>query len=305
MREISRPRPQAGNAQMSEDLAERGPDDGCQQGFPAGFEEDDGLRSAFVRRLLLRQAKDADAIGPSKASRIPRTLVRYWHDSDDLPDDVRACLDSWNRLRADRFELLTFDDASAAAYIREHYTNRETDAFGRCRHPAMRSDYFRMCFILREGGLYVDADDVLVGVGVEDLIADDMLKLQPLCYDLEAHAMAPAGDVWRPDLPTRRRIFYANNDPLAAAPGHPILTRALARATGLLLGGSSSLEIQSTTGPGNLTATLAAHAWELEASGRAPDFRFIRDWDAIAETRWELSYRGDARNWRNMDAGQA
>lgn len=165
----------------------------------------------------------------------------------------------------------------------------------------MRSDYLRMCFILREGGLYVDADDILVSADVESLVADGRLKLQPLCYDVDAGAMGSSGEVWRSNLPAGRRIFYANNDPLVAAPNHPVLARALARSTMLLLGGDPRPEIQSTTGPGNLTAALAAHARELEASGRASDFHFIRDWDAIAETRWELSYRNDARNWRNMD----
>jgi hypothetical protein len=37
-------------------------------------------------------------------------------------------------------------------------------------------------------------------------------------------------------------------------------------------------------------------------AGASPDFELLHDWEAIAETRWELSYRGDARNWRNMDA---
>lgn len=292
---------QPGNVQSSNDRGERGHHDGHEDGLPLGFEEDDGLRSAFVRRLLLRQSEHEDAIASSSDGPIPRTLVRYWHDPHDLPDDVRSCLDSWNRLRDEGFNLLTYDDASAAAYIRENYTRRETDAFGRCLHPAMRSDYFRMCFVLREGGLYVDADDVLVG-GVEPLITDGVLKLQPLCYDLAEQAMAPAADVWRPNLRDGDRIFYSNNNPLAAAPGHPVLVRALARATALLLSGSPNLEIQSTTGPGNLTASLVAHAWELEMSRRTPDFRFIRDWGAIAETRWELSYRADARNWRNISA---
>lgn len=261
------------------------------------------MRSAFIRGLVLRQGEHAGAVGLPAGSPAPRTLVRYWHDLDELPNDVRACLASWDRLRSDGFNVCTFDDASAAAYIRENYTRRETDAFGRCRHPAMRSDYLRMCFILREGGLYVDADDVLLDGDVEDLVADGTLKLQPLCYDVEARAMAPTGDVWKPDLPAGHRIFYTNNNPLAAAPGHPVLARALARATALLLAGDPRPEIQSTTGPGNLTAALAAHASELEASGRPFDFQFIRHWNGIAETRWDLSYRGDGRNWRNMDAG--
>ena len=60
-------------------------------------------------------------------------------------------------------------------------------------------------------------------------------------------------------------------------------------------------EIQSTTGPGNFTAALAAHARELLVAEAPLDFEFMRAWEEIAETRWELSYRRDARNWRNMD----
>jgi hypothetical protein len=114
--------------------------------------------------------------------------------------------------------------------------------------------------------------------------------------------MVPAAEIWRTDLPTYRRIFYVNNNPIAAPAGHPILLRALARATEKLLGEDPLPDIQSTTGPGNLTAALAAHARESKVASAPLDFELLRDWEAIAETRWELSYRSDARNWRNMDA---
>lgn len=279
-----------------------GQSDIFEQALPFGFEEDDTLRSAYMQRLMLRQSGENNVVSSLSMAQTPRILVRFWHDPNDLPDDVRLCLATWDRLQSDGFEVRTFDDESAGAYIEENYTRRESDAFRRCRHPAMRSDYLRMCFILHTGGLYVDADDVLVAADVEDLVADGTLKLQPLCYDVGACAMAQAGDVWRLDLPAAHRIFYVNNNPLSAAPGHPVLERALLRATALLLGDDPRPEIQSTTGPGNLTASLAAHARDLEASGRMFDFRFIRDWNSIAETRWDLSYRGDTRNWRNMDA---
>lgn len=115
--------------------------------------------------------------------------------------------------------------------------------------------------------------------------------------------MLPASQIWQSDLTTADRIFYVNNNPILAPPGHPLLRRALARATQKLLGSKVRPEIQSTTGPGNLTASLAAHARELHAAGVALNYELIRDWSAIAETRWNLSYRNDARNWRNMDAG--
>ena len=110
----------------------------------------------------------------------------------------------------------------------------------------------------------------------------------------------PSADIWRTDLPPGDRVFYVNTDPIAAPAGHPVLQRALERATDRLLGSEGFLEIQATTGPGNLTAALAAHARQLQIAGYPFDFELIRDWDAIAEMRWELSYRNDERNWRNV-----
>ncbi len=92
-----------------------------------------------------------------------------------------------------------------------------------------------------------------------------------------------------------------NNNPIAAPADHPVLRRALARATDTLLGDDLALEIQSTTGPGNLTASLAAHAHDMLARGVQPDFELLLDWESAAETCWDLAYRGDSRNWRNMD----
>ncbi|MEA2998611.1 MAG: hypothetical protein QOK17_444 [Sphingomonadales bacterium] len=271
--------------------------------LPVGFEEDHDLRSAFIRKLTLEQLVTGSVRRRQRSrKKIPRTLVRYWHDPHALPDDVGACIESWTRLRAQDFQFRMFNDSSAAAYIAANYGSRECAAFGRCRHPAMRSDYLRLCFMLAEGGLYVDADDVLgEGDGWTRLFEDDRLKVQPLCYDVSAGEMVPAAAIWRADLPTEGRIFYVNNDPIVAPPGHRVLRRALARATERLLAKNAQPEIQETTGPGNLTAVLAGYARELRLRGHGPDFVFLKDWGAIAQTRWELSYRGDERNWRNMD----
>lgn len=272
--------------------------------YPPGFEESDLLRSSFIRKITLHVLLQSPDSGAATAplAQIPRTLIRYWHDSNDLPDDVRDCLSSWDRLAEEGFQLRTFCDESAISFIADRYGAREREAFSRCRHPAMRSDYLRMCFVLAEGGLYVDADDALLGDGWKNLFNDGRLKVQPLCYDIPTARMVPAAEIWRSDLTTKGRIFYLNNNPIAAPPGHPALQMALARATDRLLGSDPLPEIQSTTGPGNLTAALAAHARDLIATNKPFDFELLRDWDTIAETRWHLSYRGDGRNWRNMDA---
>jgi mannosyltransferase OCH1-like enzyme len=273
--------------------------------YPRGFEEDESLLSDFVRQLTLRQL-GRDRLSSryertGQAALIPRTLVRFWHDPCDVPPDVRNCLNSWEALRDEGFAFRMFDDASATAYIAERYGPRELAAFARCRHPAMRSDYLRVCFVLAEGGLYVDADDALRGSGWRDVFRNGTLKVQPLCYDVSAGGMVSASELRRTDLPTDGRIFYVNNNPIAAPVGHPVLRRALTRATDRLLGDEPSPEIQSTTGPGNLTAVLAAHARESEVRDTLPDFELLLDWEETAEPRWDLAYRHDARNWRNMD----
>lgn len=268
----------------------------------SGFEEDERRQSDLIRELTLQQigrpGGSSPKSGPSNSGEaIPRTLVRFWHDSLDVPSDVIGCLKSWDALRDEGLSFRMFDDTSAAAYIAERYGPRERAAFTRCWHPAMRSDYLRMCFVFAEGGLYVDADDVLRGSGWQEIFRDGRLKVQPLCYDLVACCMVSASELRRPDLPTEGRIFYVNNNPIAASAGHPILRRALARATERLLGDDPSPEIQSTTGPGNLTAVLAAHARESDT----PDFELLVDWAQTAEPRWDLAYRGDDRNWRNVN----
>lgn len=270
--------------------------------YPPGFEEDERRRSEFIRQLTLRQLGcDTGAVPnaqrPARDEAVPRTLVRFWHDPDDVPSDVRRCLDSWDELRDQGLSFRMLGDASAAEYIAERYGPRELAAFARCRHPAMRSDYLRLCFVLADGGLYVDADDVLVGTGWRDVFRDGSLKVQPLCYDLVAQGMVPASEIRRPDLSTSRRIFYVNNNPIAAPPGHPVVRRALLRATDRLLGSELEPEIQSTTGPGNLSAALAAHARE----SRILDYELLLNWETTAEPCWELEYRSDDRNWRNMD----
>jgi hypothetical protein len=209
-------------------------------------------------------------------------------------------MSTWERLVDHGFAVRTFDDASADRYIRDRYGAREVAAFGRCAHPAMRCDYLRLCVLFAEGGFYVDCDNVLLDDGWTHLFDDGRLKLQPLCYDISAGGMMPNAAIWQTDLPAGERSFYVNNDPIVAPPRHPVLGRALDRATELLLRGDERLAIQATTGPGNLTTVLAAHAYALLVRGGALDFSMIRGWDAIAEMRWDLSYRGDDRNWRNV-----
>jgi hypothetical protein len=109
--------------------------------------------------------------------------------------------------------------------------------------------------------------------------------------------MVPPSEFLTEASPGRDRIYYVNNNPLIAPPAHPIVHLALERATHLLHAETAPGDVQSITGPGNLTACLVRYCVERGAQPPA-DVAFIRNWSLIATSRWPLSYRNDERNWR-------
>ena len=51
-----------------------------------------------------------------------------------------------------------YDDISAAELIREEFGTDTLALYHSCTIPAMRADLFRYCFLVRFGGIYIDAD---------------------------------------------------------------------------------------------------------------------------------------------------
>ncbi len=256
--------------------------------------EDDAQRSAHVHHLLFDTAARRK---PVPAAPIPRVIVQFWHDSADVPSDVSECFDSWGPLLECGFRRVLFDDDTARVFISKFLGRTHAAAFDRCRHPAMRCDYFRLCWMLLRGGFYVDADEWYLGANCDELFVDSTLKVQPLCYDLSTEAMVPAAVFLNDDEPSPAWTFYVNNNPLVAPRAHPVIRLALERATQLLLRATPPSDIQSTTGPGNLTASLVRHSVD-RGDAQQPDFAFLAEWDSISVSRWPLSYRNDERNWR-------
>lgn len=262
-------------------------------GLPQEFEAR-RQRSNFIKTLV----QDAPQPAVRGVSTVPKTIVQFWHRRDQLPDDVKDCMRSWQSLQTQGYEYLLFDGEGAGAFIEQQLGERYRRAYERCYHPAMRSDYFRLCYISVKGGFYVDVDDVYLGGSLDALFSGDCLYLQPLCYDtatasMVAPAVFTAKGAFSPDW-----IFYFNNNPLIAPARHPVVDQALSRSTLLLERCTSELpEIQETTGPGNLSRTL----FELDRLSQIATrsvVRVLADWESTAATKWELSYRHDARNWR-------
>ncbi len=163
----------------------------------------------------------------------------------------------------------------------------------------MKCDYFRLCYILQNGGIYVDADERYQYKKVNTLLVNNRLKLNPLCYDIKTDLMVPPQQFINQSESNENWIFYVNNNPIIAPAGHPLIHRALARSTEILIQSEYPIkDIQSATGPGNMSASLVAHAITLSIEDMSVDFEILHDWDKYSITPWPLSYRNDKRNWR-------
>lgn len=259
-------------------------------------EEARQARSRFVRSVV--QHSRASTTSSAFVKRPPKRIVQFWDVLDQLPGDVRECIDTWRAIGEQGVERLLFDKHQARDFISHTLGHKYSKAYDKCYHPAMQSDYFRLCYILVEGGCYVDTDDVYDRADVTHLFTDGRLRLQPLCYDMASDSMVPSSLFTTPGADGAGWIFYFNNNPLIAASGHPLIERALIHAThSLECDVTTGLpEIQSTTGPGNLTESIFDAV--TENADVVQTVVVLHDWDTIAKTKWDLGYRNDARNWR-------
>ncbi|OJW85053.1 MAG: hypothetical protein BGO69_01690 [Bacteroidetes bacterium 46-16] len=254
-------------------------------------------RSNFVRDLVQHHT------APNKTRaeylvEIPKRIMQFWDDLDQLPHDVKACMDSWRKLEQSGYEIQVFDEKSAREFIKTRLGSRFEKAFDKCYHPSMKSDYFRYSYIFVEGGFYIDADDIYHGGSIDHLFTDGRLKLQPFCYDITTAQMVSPPVFTKHGANKLSWIFYFNTTPLIAASKHPIVERMLLNATISLeedLNGELP-EVQASTGPGNLTRSI----FELLANEKCPEEELLvmPNWEDISTSKWPLSYRNDKRNWR-------
>ncbi|MCW2319025.1 mannosyltransferase OCH1-like enzyme [Rhodoblastus acidophilus] len=247
---------------------------------------------AFTFEAIRKQTPNGET------AEIPARIIQFW-DQRVPPDDVLKCISQWREI--DGFEHIMFDQHMAGTYIGATYGPTEIEAFEYCHHPAMRCDYFRLAYLAQYGGIYIDADNVPGRRHLKELLdGRGGLKLQFLC----------AGNN---EMVSRERIltntenknlwrYYFNNDPIITKPNHPVIIRALRRATKEILLCKERREkasIHWVTGPDNLSLVLFDEFMHCIKTDSDFDFCGIEDWNAYGCQLWKLDYRGTDRDWRS------
>ena len=258
--------------------------------------ENDMKRSSSIFNFLQDKLEIDSTNSLIDTTSIPKIIVQFW-DKEDIPIDVKKCMESWKALKEKGYTYILFNEKSAREYISSNLNKEHLLAFDNCYHPAMKSDYFRLCYINYSGGMYVDSDDVYSSLNIDNYFINPKLKLQPLCYDLESNKMVETKKFLKNHTQNKRWIYYFNNNPIISAPFNPVIGYALERATKILLNidYDNLPEIQSTAGPGNITASVVtAHLTPTFDD----EIEVLTNWEELSKTIWFLSYRNDSRNWR-------
>jgi len=106
------------------------------------------LRRAHVQGELL--------FHPDSAAHIPRVIAHYWQGPHG-PATTRARA-QWARLHP-HFRQHVFDDTTAAVWMHQNFGADMAQRFIALGHAALRADLFRLCWVLRQGGLFADLDE--------------------------------------------------------------------------------------------------------------------------------------------------
>ncbi|WP_191610381.1 glycosyltransferase family 32 protein [Pseudosulfitobacter pseudonitzschiae] len=97
---------------------------------------------------------------PSAASDIPRRILQYW-DAATIPPEVAAVMQSWQDLPG--YTYHRYDKPAAIAFLKDRFDADHVRAFRMANNVAEECDFLRLCLLLADGGIYTDADDMLVG----------------------------------------------------------------------------------------------------------------------------------------------
>tara|TARA_R110002020_G_scaffold14276_1_gene50653 strand:+ start:307 stop:936 length:630 start_codon:yes stop_codon:yes gene_type:complete len=88
------------------------------------------------------------------ANVIPKSIIQYWAD-EELSDGLKVLSNSWSDIYPD-YSYKLYNRDSAIVFLNNHYDEDIVKVFKSLKLKAMQSDLFRIAYILKKGGIYID-----------------------------------------------------------------------------------------------------------------------------------------------------
>ena len=200
---------------------------------------------------------------------VPRRIVQYWNDPEP-PAEITTVMRSWRNISG--WAHLLYDRKGARRWLSETLGLDHARAFALARHAAAEADFLRLCSLFHGGGIYADADDMLVG-RPEGVVGD----------------RAGLG------------VFFEEygaicNNLICAPPGHPVLGRAVGLVRDALFRRDND-NLWLKTGPGLLTRAVASH---LAQGGGGVILRPQASMRVVVRAHVPMPYKQWAGYWNSV-----
>ena len=212
----------------------------------------------------------------SRSERPGPSIIQFW-DTEHPPYDVQRHMSTWQEFAGPLYRR--FDAESAADFLSDMHGGDTADTFRSCRHPAIQADYFRLGALAAEGGLWLDADSVMVS---------HIRWMWPEMND-RLVLMAPNDIPW----------MFVQNCVMAAPAGSEFMLRAFKEA-GDRLRRDPKRDVLSLAGPHMLRDVMA----EMDRDGSLGPVSMlsIRHMRQYLARSADAAYKDDDRHWSNLPA---
>lgn len=178
----------------------------------------------------------------SNEKRIPRIIHQTWFDelSAARYPHFQRLQNSW---KASGWDYRFYKDEDCVLYVQQNYPRRFVDAYDAVLPGAFKADLFRLLVLFKDGGVYSDID-VQLDVDLDMFITNDLSFFVPRDVPL---------DYW----PNSNYCLW--NGLLGAAPGHPIVAKAIEDVVTTILNRDDYYDVEGSL----CSRNLDMHLWKL------------------------------------------
>jgi hypothetical protein len=175
---------------------------------------------------------------------IPRIIHQTWreHITPSNYPNLHRITNMW---KTSGWSYRFYTDDSSRQYIVDHFPRHFVEAYDALIPAAYKADLFRYMLLMKDGGIYADVD-VLLDASLESFITPTMSFFVPR----DAVASYADGE------------YCLWNGVIGAAPGHPIIIRAVERLVNLILNRADLLDLEREVAE---KAGVDTETWKIRA----------------------------------------
>ena len=122
-------------------------------------------------------------------NKIPKIIHYCWFGGKPIPEELRACMDSWKKLKG--YKVIRWDETNCSfnenEFVRRTYAEKKLGFIG---------DYYRLKAVYEYGGIYLDTD-VMINRSFDGLLSHTAFLnfIFDKCWQAHQHLSTPSFSV--------------------------------------------------------------------------------------------------------------